>query len=129
MITAGEFFTAITKRRGPRGKVRAENFHHNVYVIELDKSVLKDRRFRNANPDHDTKKSCFYVGCTGMSPDMRFLNHQRGYKSNRYAHKYGLKLRPDLFSCYNPMPYEAALEMEQELAEALRDQGHAVWQN
>ena len=51
-----------------------------------------------------------------MSPEMRFTNHKRGYKSNRYAKKFGLKLRPDLFACYNPMPYEAAAELEIELA-------------
>ncbi len=63
-----------------------------------------------------------------MSPEMRFTNHKRGYKSNRYAKKFGLHLRPDLFACYNPMPYEAATELEIELAAGLREQGYAVWQ-
>lgn len=124
MITAGEVFAAIRRKRESRTK----DWHHNVYVIELDKSVLKDRRFRAANPGHDPAKACLYVGCTGMSPEMRFVNHRRGYKSNRYAEKYGLRLRPDFFTCYNPMPYAAALDMEQELAAALREEGHAVWQ-
>ena len=99
-----------------------------MYVIELDPKVLKDRKFRAANPGHDPLKPCVYVGCTGMSPEMRFVNHKRGYKSNRFAKKFGLHLRPDLFACYNPMPYEAAAEMEVELAEGLRDEGYAVWQ-
>lgn len=125
MITAGEVFAAFKRKREPK----MSSWHHSVYVIELDPRVLKDRKFRAENPGFDPAKPCFYVGCTGMSPDMRFINHKRGYKSNRYAKKYGRKLRPDLFECYNPMPYEAALEMEQELASALRDEGHAVWQN
>lgn len=123
MITADEFFAA-KKRKQPA----PENYHHNVYVIELDPKVLKDKKFRAENPGHDAGKPCFYVGSTGMSPEMRFLNHKRGYKSNRYAKRYGLRLRPDLFACYNPMPYEAAIELEAELALALRGEGHAVWQ-
>lgn len=124
MITADEFFTAKHKKQA-KGEAA---WHHCVYVIELDPSVLKNRKFRAANPAHDPEKPCFYVGATGMSPEMRFLNHKRGYKANRYARKYGLRLRPDLFACYNPMPYEGAVEMEVELAEALRAEGHAVWQ-
>lgn len=125
MITSETYFAAMTEKRGKKDAA----FHHNVYVIELDPKVLKNRAFRKANPNYQAGQRCFYVGCTGMSPEMRFLNHQRGYKSNRYAHKYGLRLRHDLFTCYNPMPYEGAIEMEKELAAALRNDGHAVWQN
>jgi hypothetical protein len=124
MITAGEFFAAKKRKQNPA----AAAWHHNVYVIELDPKVLKDRKFRAANPQHDPKKPCLYVGATGLSPYERFLNHKDGYKSNRYAEKYGLHLRPDLFECYNPMPYKAAVELEVELAAGLREEGYAVWQ-
>jgi hypothetical protein len=123
MITADQFFAA--KRDRQKSK---DTHHHCVYVIELDKKVLKDRKFRAANPDHDPDKPCFYVGSTGMSPEMRFINHQRGYKGNRFVEKYGLRLRPDLYEVYNPMPWEAAVELEAELAAGLRAEGHAVWQ-
>jgi hypothetical protein len=33
-----------------------------------------------------------------------------------------------LHEVYNPMPYDAAREMEAELAIALREAGHGVWQ-
>lgn len=124
MLTGEHYFSAKREKQG-----KSHAYHHNVYVIELSPDVLKDRRFCKANPGYNPALPCLYVGCTGMSPDMRFLNHQRGYKSNRYAHKYGLRLRPDLYAVYNPMPYEAAAEMEVELAQALRAAGHAVWQN
>lgn len=124
MITADQYFSAKHKKQHPDEAA----WHHCVYVIELDPKVLKDRKFRAANPDHDPSKPCLYVGCTGMSPEMRFENHRRGYKSNRYAHKFGLRLRPDLYACYNPMPYDAAAEMEVELAQGLREDGYAVWQ-
>jgi hypothetical protein len=125
MITADEFFTAKAQKQQ---KKKPAAHHHNVYVIELDPTVLKDRKFRAANPGRDPAKPCLYVGATGLSPYERFLNHKDGHKSNRYAEKYGLHLRPDLFDVYNPLPYEAALELEKDLAEGLREEGYAVWQ-
>jgi hypothetical protein len=124
MITAGEFFAAKERKQNPAKAA----WHHSVYVIELDPKVLKDRKFRAANPGHDPAKPCLYIGATGMSPQMRFVNHKRGYKSNRYAKKFGLHLRPDLFEFYNPMPYKAAIALEVELAMGLREDGYAVWQ-
>jgi hypothetical protein len=35
---------------------------------------------------------------------------------------------PALYEVYNPMPYDAARDMEVELAIALRQDGHGVWQ-
>ena len=103
-------------------------YHHSVYVIELDDKVLNHLRFRQANPGYDPTKLCLYVGCTGLKVEQRFANHKRGYKENSYARDYGLRLRPELYACFNPMPYRAALTMERELAEELREKGHAVWQ-
>jgi len=40
--------------------------------------------------------------------------------------KYGLKLMPELYEHLNPMPFEAALQMEKELAEELRSEGYTV---
>jgi hypothetical protein len=39
-----------------------------------------------------------------------------------------LRLRPDLYEIYNPMPYHAARDMEVELAIDLRESGYGVWQ-
>ncbi|HLU76799.1 MAG TPA: hypothetical protein VKZ48_02715 [Burkholderiales bacterium] len=103
-------------------------YRHSVYVIELDERVLNHRRFREANPGRDILKPCLYVGATGLSVEQRFANHKRGYKANRYVQLYGIRLRPEFYACFNPMPYHAALTMEVELAEDLRDQGYAVWQ-
>lgn len=105
-----------------------DKYHHNVYVIELSPEVLSERRFREANPDHDPRKPCLYVGMTGLTPEERFQNHKAGIKANRYVLRYGLRLRPDLYAYANPMPFTAAEEMERELAEGLREEGHAVWQ-
>ena len=124
MITSSEVFSALRRRQTPA----AENYHHNVYVIELDASVMKDRKFRGANKGCDMNKPCLYVGSTGLSPEERFKNHKMGYKANRFAKRYGLRLRPDLFAVYNPLPYKAAVELEFELAAALREEGYAIWQ-
>ncbi len=101
---------------------------HNVYVIELNKAVLSERRFEEENPDCDPSKACLYVGMTGLDPDERFRNHKDGYKSNKYVEKYGLWLRRKMYQKYNSMTHNEAAEMEVELAKKLRDKGYAVWQ-
>jgi len=100
-----------------------------VYVIELDPAVRQINRFRQANPRLQPTMPCFYVGSSTRTPDERFDQHKQGYKSNRYARKFGLKLRPDLFEAYNPIPSRSdALELEEYLANRLRSRGHGVWQ-
>ena len=97
--------------------------HHCVYVVELSKDVLYEPRFRRANPDYDPGKPCVYVGMTGLLPDERFDKHKAGIRSNRYVQRYGLRLLPEMYESFNPMPYEAARDMEVELAIALREEG------
>ena len=110
----------------PRKKKK--RYHYSVYVIELSPEVLQHGRFRRANPGYDATKPCVYVGMTGLDPDLRFDKHKAGIQANRYVMLYGLRLMPELYECYNPMPYEAALEMEVELGIGLREQGYGVWQ-
>lgn len=101
---------------------------HSVYVVELSKGVLREAKFLRANPDYQPGMPCVYVGMTGLTPDERFDKHKAGIKSNRFVRQYGLRLRPDLYECYNPMPYEGARDMEVELAIGLREEGYGVWQ-
>ena len=109
-------------------KKRTRRYHHSVYVILLSKDVLYERKFVKCNPNYDPDKPCVYVGMTGQSPDVRFDKHKAGLKSNKFARLYGQRLMPELYECYNPMPYEAALDMEIELAIHLREKGYGVWQ-
>ena len=102
--------------------------HHSVYVVELALDVLDEPSFRRANPDYNYGKPCVYVGMTGLSPDVRFDKHMAGIQANRFVTRYGLRLLPQLYAVYNPMPYAAACEMEVELAIGLREAGYAVWQ-
>ena len=100
--------------------------HHNVYVVLLDPAVGKVRKVRAANPKRDRKKPCVYVGMTGLTPEERFANHKSGTKAAWVVTRYGLRLLPELFEHLNPMPYEAAAEMEKDLAEDLRRAGYTV---
>ncbi|HZQ63252.1 MAG TPA: hypothetical protein VFC24_17980 [Casimicrobiaceae bacterium] len=102
--------------------------HHHVYVVELSREVLLEPRFRRANPGYRAGMPCVYVGMTGLLPDERFDKHRAGVKANRYVLRYGLRLLPELYDVYNPMPYRAAQEMEVELGIALREEGYGVWQ-
>ena len=116
---------ARERSRAARGPDR--RFH--VYVIELDRAVLKHKRFVAANPDYDPDKACLYVGMTGRSPDERFGQHKAGYRASRFPRKYGKWLRRRLYERFNPMTYKEACAKEVELAEDLRRRGFAVWQN
>jgi hypothetical protein len=40
--------------------------------------------------------------------------------------KYGVRLMPELYAHLNPMPYAAAVQMEIDLAEDLRNEGYTV---
>ncbi len=53
---------------------------------------------------------------TGLDPDLRFDRHKAGIQSNRFVREFGLRLLPTLYEVYNPMPYDAARDMEVELA-------------
>ena len=55
----------------------------------------------------------------------RLLRQQFG----TVEHGWPLRLiLPKLYAYANPMPYEAARDMEVELAIGLREEGYAVWQ-
>ena len=94
----------------------------------LSNDVLYEPKFVKCNPGHDPKKPCVYVGMTGLDPDDRFDKHKAGIKANRFVQRYGQRLLPELYAFYNPMPYDAACEMEVELGIALREAGYGVWQ-
>ena len=100
--------------------------HHNVYVVLLKPGVARLRAVRLANPGRDPKRPCVYVGLTGLSPDRRLANHLRGIKSSPVVRRYAVRLLPELYAHLNPMPYEAALQMEFDLAEDLRRLGYTV---
>jgi hypothetical protein len=118
------------KAPGPKAprKPRTRAHHHHVYVVLLDDRVWNEPSFRRANPDHQLGKPFVYVGMTGLDPDLRFDRHKAGIQANRFVFAYGERLLPQLYAVYNPMPYEAAREMEVELAIGLREQGYGVWQ-
>jgi hypothetical protein len=100
--------------------------HHNVYVILLDPAVGKIRKVRAENPKRDSKKPCVYVGMTGLTPEERLANHKAGIKDAWVVQRYGLHLLPELYTHLNPMPFEAAVEMEKDLAADLRRMGYTV---
>jgi hypothetical protein len=111
--------------KGPQTS-KEQKFHHSVYVVLLDDAVAKHPSILRVNPMRDPLKPCVYVGMTGLPVDHRFENHKNGYKSAWVVKKYGVRLMPELYEHLNPMPFEAAAQMEIELAEDLRAQGYTV---
>ena len=103
---------------------------YNVYVIELEKEVMNSKKFRQKNPNLNPRKTCFYVGQSIHDPEKRFQQHKEGYKANRFAKKYGLRLEPRIFSKFNPISKRKEAEyLEQWITDKLREKGHGVWSN
>jgi len=105
---------------------RQPELHHSVYVVLLTPAAARLGNVRAGNPKRDRQKPCVYVGMTGLTPEERFANHQAGIKAASLVKRYGIRLLPELYAHLNPMPYEAALQMEQDLAEDLRRAGYTV---
>lgn len=99
---------------------------HNVYVILLDDAVALHPSVLRLNPKRDPSMPCIYVGMTRLPVEHRFENHKHGYKSASTVKKYGIRLCPELFEHLNPLPYEAAVEMERDLAADLRPKGYTI---
>jgi predicted GIY-YIG superfamily endonuclease len=110
---------------------------YSVYVVELSKRVFSEnRKFREANPQFNAVLECLYVGMTSKTPEERLKQHltgalsKKGYKiSSDIVQKYGMYLRPSLYSHLNPLTREEALKMEAELANKLKRARYAVWWN
>jgi hypothetical protein len=64
-----------------------------VYVIELERTAGRRR---------DARIPWVYVGSSARSPEERFEQHRRGYKSGRLVKRFGLRLRPDLYEDLGP---------------------------
>src|SRR5262249_36647084 len=126
IVNRSRTFAAGRDRKEALGEAPGETFHHSVYVILLDPAVLQHPSILRLNPNRDPAKPCVYVGMTGLAVQNRFQNHKEGQKSAWVVKKYGLRLMPDLYEYLNPMPYEAAAQMEKELAEDLRADGYTV---
>jgi predicted GIY-YIG superfamily endonuclease len=88
--------------------------HHHVYVVYL------------RNPKADGRAG-YYVGMTGLTPEERFANHKNGIKSAGVVKRCGERLVPKLYAHLNPMTYEQAAKMEQQLAAELRAAGYQVF--
>jgi hypothetical protein len=106
----------------------ARRKHYRVYVIELSRQVLDEPGFMKNNPGYRPGQPCYYVGMTGLDPDVRFDKHKAGIQSNRYVRQYGLHLVPELYLLYGALDYHSACALEVELAIDFRDGGCAVWQ-
>ena len=84
---------------------------NRVYVVLL-KGVDKKR------PGY-----ALYVGRTIHKPEVRFQQHKDGHKASKYVRKYGVRLMTELFEHLNPMSNAESIELEVNIAEALKKAG------
>ena len=86
-----------------------------VYVIELDRAAGRRR---------DPRIPWVYVGSSARSPEQRFAQHQRGYKSSGLVKRFAVRLRPDLYEDLGPFKgSKLALRAEHARARELADCG------
>ena len=70
------------------------------------------------------------MGQSAKKPEIRFKQHKEGYKSNTYARRFGIKLAPEFYEKYNPIPTRKdAEELEEYVALKLRKERFGVWFN
>jgi hypothetical protein len=103
---------------------------YRVYAIKLRKSILRNRRFKKANPEYRRGKPCVYVGSTSLSAEERFARHMTGRRSSRVVRNYGKTLFPWAYErepTFDTRPEAEAHEMA--LAARYRAMGWGVWQN
>lgn len=100
----------------------------NLYIITLHPCVLERDEFRQANPAYVQGMPCVYVGLTIHSPGDRYQQHKVGYRSSRYPRQYGIELALELMEGFDSAGL-TDIDQEAALADWLRDQGMAVWQN
>src|SRR4051812_13149861 len=67
------------------GKKKNRTGHHSVYVVYL------------RNPRGDGRAG-YYVGMTGLTPEVRFANHKAGIKAARVVRRFGERLVPRLYA-------------------------------
>ena len=67
---------------------------HNIYVIELSQEVLKNRKFKEANPDYISGKPLAYVGMTSRTPRSDLSSIKRAIKVHDWLEnlEFGLSL-------------------------------------
>jgi len=99
-----------------------------LYVITLDPEVLWLKEFRQENLGYIEGMPCVYVGMTIHDPGDRFEQHKAGYRSSKYPRKYGVELALELIDGFDDKGLKNN-EREAALADWLRGQGCAVWQN
>lgn len=104
-----------------RGVPRPEDQREKLATFSVYVVLLEDAK---GHPGYS-----LYVGRTGLSPRERYLNHKRGHKSSRSVRKYGLGLLPALYEHLNPLESAGSVDIEVDLAEALRLSGVHVIQN
>jgi hypothetical protein len=73
-----------------------------------------------------TPWKCHRKSQSALDPEARFVNHKAGIKAASVVTRYGIRLLPEMYEHLNPVPYEAAAQMEQDLADDLRRAGYMV---
>lgn len=99
-----------------------------VYAIDLDRSVIQDPKFKQANPGYVDGKPCVYIGMTSLDVSERYAQHISGTNSSRIAKQWGRGLLTGVVTPRKPTLRRWAMKHERSTARQLRASGYGVWQ-
>ena len=120
----------MAKRKSPATPRHCVETHGwTLYVIDLNKTVLKNRRFKSANPGYVNRRPCVYVGLTFRTAEERYEQHKAGIHATRIVKRYGVGVREAECRLLRPMSHKHAEKKEAALASRLRGRGWGVWSN
>ena len=110
---------------------------YSIYVIRLNDAVLKEKKFKDANPNYIKGKPCSYVGCTKHTIEKRVKEHRSGHTTwtkwhNTFVKKYYKHMQPKQYESINPilsLDHKEQRVLEAQLADKLRKKGWGIWQN
>ena len=62
--------------------------------------------------DVDSRRTWRY---DNVNAPLMTSSHKAGIRANRYVQPFGLRLLPEIYEAYNPVSYDAALDMKSSL--------------
>ena len=104
---------------------------YRVYVLELEKEVYGEKKFRERNKEYQLAdgKPTVYVGQTSKTVEERSADHRSGHLSSPLVREFFKRAMPEEYQHLKVCRTEKkALWLEQETADRLRSKGWGVWE-
>ena len=118
--------------------------NHSVYAFRLSEDIVRERKFREANPNLEQLDDLVYIGMTSKERQVRYAQHMNAPEAGRdlgakFMRKYGLdcyeeadatiKLFKNRQYPHDKLTYGEALNTERYYGENLKSKCCGTWWN